>query len=352
MGSSKDLPAVCVWIRDGVLPDPDNVVEARSFATAAARQGLIAWLDEVIPAHHTSWSRELRDDLRAAHLRTLAEGVRRCDLARRAQQLLDARGLRSLVLKGAALVETHYPSPAHRPMSDVDLLALDQPSEARRLLLEAGFKEQSAGDHACALQDPEGAGTLELHHSLTSCPGLFPMDADAAWRDHIDTPAGLHVAAAEPLLVQLALHATFQHGLALSVVQYLDFRRVLERPLDVDRVLRAADATGAREALRLALEAAAAVVGAVPPRALAEALRGPRPRWLARRLQEPVRCVEPAPPALVPARWRAARGRRLQLLRLTLAGPPGTPGLSTWTRGWSRVTRAAGLARWVLRGAR
>ena len=43
---------------------------------------------------------------------------------------------------------------------------------------------------------------------------------------------------AEDLLVQLAAHAAFQHGLWLHLVQYLDFSRLLSRPLDEGQLYR------------------------------------------------------------------------------------------------------------------
>jgi hypothetical protein len=352
MGSSKDLLKIHIWIRDGVLPDPVNTLEARELATAAARQGLIAWLDDAMPAATDAWPQDVRRDVRDAHRNALVQGIRRLALARHTQRILAQRGLRSLALKGAALVETHYASPAHRPMADVDVLVLEHAEEARRALTEVGFREHTVGDHAWALTDPESGGTLELHHSLTSCPGLFPLDADGSWRDRIETPSGLHVASPERLLVQLALHAAFQHGLALSLVQYMDFRRVLECPLDVDRLQEVAHAAGAREALRLALDAAHVMVGAPVAGTLEVMMRGRRPAWLARRLQTPTECLDPEGAALIQARWTVARGRRLALLRGTLLSRTPSSAGSWWRRGVAPISRALRLARWAWRSAR
>src|SRR5207342_3313102 len=104
---------------------------------------------------------------------------------------------------------------------------------------DAGFAEVARGDHAWAFRDPSGHGIVELHRSVTSAPGLFPLDAFGLWQRRRAGRGQLRAwPSAEDLLLQLALHAAFQHGLVLSLVQWLDFRLLLERePLDVARVL-------------------------------------------------------------------------------------------------------------------
>ena len=345
MGPSKDLvEQVRAWIANGASPRPDNPHQAKEFADAAVRHGLIAWLDDALAGNALSdWPEVVLADLRASHRRALYDTVQRHALARRVQDFLSARGLRSLPLKGTALADTYYPSPAHRPMADVDVLALERPSDARDALRDAGFTEIAVADHAWSLQDPEGAGVLELHHSVTSCPGLFPLGVESLWSRRRETSSGLVIPSAEHLVVHLALHAAFQHGLVLSIVQYLDFRRLLERPLDAALLRAEADAAGARVALGLALRAARAVVRA-PVAPELEALLPPGPAWLEARLRQPTSLLEPSRPDLVRVRWTAARGRRLTFLRSTLAGPPRMPEVSPWRGAWQRLVRIARLA--------
>ena len=102
------------------------------------------------------------------------------------------------------------------------------------------------GDHAWAFRDPDGHGILELHRSVVSAPGLYPLDREGLWARRREGRGQLRVLpSAEDLLLQLALHAAFQHGLVLSLAQWLDFRLVLERePIDVERL------RGARHAPR------------------------------------------------------------------------------------------------------
>jgi hypothetical protein len=291
----------------------------------------------------------VRGALRDAHRAALARGLRQLDLARHLCRLAARRGLRLLPIKGAALAEALYASPAERPMADVDLLALDAWPDTLRLASDAGLVPQERGDHALALVDPPTGLVVELHHALASCPALHPFDAERLWA--CSRPAGGlvgRIPSPEDLLVQLALHAAFQHGLGLTLVQYLDFRRLLERLAPAtERVLAVAAALRAERSLAAALAAAEAVVGARIPSDLAGALeRHVTPalgRFLALRLADPVTVLSPSCPPLARSRWLLARGRRLELLRATLA-PPGPDGFERRTSLWRVACRASRLA--------
>src|SRR5581483_4512904 len=108
-----------------------------------------------------------------------------------------------------------------------------------------------------------------LHRGITSCPRLHPFDPQGLW-DRSVIRQGACIArtpSAEDLLVQVGLHAAFQHGLKISTIQYLDLRRLLEGELDFARVVELASAAHAEIALACALEAAEVLVGAVTPEA-------------------------------------------------------------------------------------
>jgi hypothetical protein len=313
------------WLAAGEPPCPQASGDALDLVAAAEDQGL-AGLLLPLAASDPRWPLEAVDRLRTRAHWLLARGVRQLDLAARVLGVLEARGIRALPLKGAALAEALYDSPAERPMADVDVLVLGSFTDARRALLDAGYRETGRADHAAALDDPEGAGVLELHWAVTSCPGLFPVDA-AVW-DRAVAGGGQvpRRPGAEDLLVQLALHAAFQHGLVLSLVQWLDLRRVLERlSLDPAVLLAVARGMGAERALLSALAVAGVVVGAPWPSAL------PRPALRAQALD----CVAPASPALARVRWAVASGRRARLVRETLA--PRGPGGFTVARGVRRL---------------
>src|SRR4029450_5847578 len=90
-----------------------------------------------------------------------------------------------------------------------------------------GFSVLARADHAWAFLDPLSGSVLELHHSVTSCPGLFPLDGPGlVARSREGSGQVRRLPAPEDLLVHLAMHASFQHGLVLSLVQWLHFRRL------------------------------------------------------------------------------------------------------------------------------
>jgi len=351
------------WLVTGELPPAPDEPLASLLVEVAREQGLAGLLHQAIGEQRARWPGAARMALRRAEQEDFAFGVRQLDTASRIQGLLGARGVRCLPLKGAALAERLYDSVAHRAMWDVDLLVLDEWPRAVTLLEEAGFAEQGQADHARAFLDPASGTLVELHRGVTSCARLFPLDLDATW-SRSRTWAGLmkQVPLSEDLLVHLSLHAAFQHGLALRLVQYLDFRRLLERE-PPDPVLLAQVATSARAqgAVALALEAARALVGAPLAPGLEELVTAWLPsglrRYVALKLRaDPAALLAPAEPRLAWVRWQLAGGRRIALVRETLSPSlsslPGPTGLGAAVRGlrlarrWALPTlRSFGLRR-------
>jgi len=309
-------------IRGALPPLPADLGES-AVLDAAREQGLSSLLLTVLERERPSWAAAheaaLAGERRALLVRTLGQIA----LAARSLELLGTRGIRALPLKGAVLAETVCGVEADRPMSDVDLLALERFADGVAALREAGFAEVARGDHAWAFRDPAGNGIVELHRSVVSAPGLFPLDREGLWRRRRAGRRQLPAwPSAEDLLLQLALHAAFQHGLVLSLVQWLDFRLLLERePLDAARVLELADAARARAPLAAALRVAEVVVGARVPQPLVAGL----PRGMARRLEAqlsaPLAFVAPSEPDLARVRLELLAGRRAELVWRTLVLP-------------------------------
>jgi hypothetical protein len=337
------------WLVTGELPPAPDEALASLLVEVVREQGLAGLLHEAIGQQRARWPDAARIAFRRAEQEDFAFGVRQLDTASRVQHLLGARGVRCLPLKGAALAERLYDSVAHRPMADVDLLVLDEWPRAVTLLEEAGFAEQGQADHARAFLDPASGTLVELHRGVTSCARLFPLDLDATWR-RSRRGVGLmkQVPSSEDLLVHLSLHAAFQHGLALRLVQFLDFRRLLERE-PPDPAVLAQVATGARAqgAVALALEAAHAVVRAPLSPALQDLVTAWLPSGLrgyvaSRRRADPSALLVPAEPPVARVRWGLAAGRRLALVRETLS-----PSLSSFSRpaGLGVARRALALAR-------
>src|SRR5215470_1887923 len=313
-----------LWLATGELrPAPPD--EFAMLITEVARQhGVAGLLHDAIVDQGRDWSRAACAILRQTLQDVFTLGVRQLDTASRVQDILSAAGVRCVPLKGAALAESYYDSIAHRPMEDVDLLVLDDWHRAVRLVKAAGLREEYKADHAIAFLDPALGVAVELHRGVTSCSALFPLDLEATWRRcRIAAGQVRTVPSGEDLLVHLSLHATFQHGLGLRLVQWLDFRRLLERnrpdPAVIGQI--AADPL-TRRAVALALEAARAVVAAPVEPELRKLIAAWVPvrlgRFILRTQDDAAIVLAPGQPPLAWIRWQLAAGRRWMLVRETL----------------------------------
>ena len=323
MVPSKARAYVRELVKMSALPPLPTDLAADAVLAAAREQGTASLLLAAVERERPAWAQPLESVLVVERRALLVRTLGQIGLAARSIELLAARGIRALPLKGAVLAESVYGVEADRPMSDVDVLALERFPEAVATLAEAGFAEVVRGDHAWAFRDPGRNGIVELHRSVTSAPGLFPLDAEALWQRRRAGQGQLEAwPSVEDLLLQLALHAAFQHGLVLSLVQWLDFRLLLERePLDVARLLELADASRARAPLAAALAAAEAVVAAPVPAALRAGLPRGMALRLAAQLREPLAFVAPAEPDLARLRLELLAGRRAELVWRTLVLP-------------------------------
>ncbi len=350
MGNGSLVPvdprvALCRWLADGRLPGPSSPREARLLAEAAAAQGLAAHLDEALASAGSDWGAEAHELLRDAHRSAVARGIRLLGLARRVQTHLTEGGVRALVLKGVALMAAGLVDPGRRPASDVDVLALDDWGTTLDVLARRGFRATTRGDHALGLRDPESDLPVELHWSPISCPGFYPWSPRSLWERHQEAPNGLFIPGYADMLVHLALHSSFQHGLVLSLAQHLDFRVLLESSrLDPSEVLRLAREWRAERELVLAVLVASTVAGFDAPSWLPKDLLAATglPRTVASAERAPHAFLPPAPPGLAALRWELCRGRRAAFLRATLAPPPWAQA-SFVLRSSYVVTRGAGL---------
>jgi len=313
------------FVLSGAPPRPSGTQEALALVETAKAQGLAGLLDDALAGTHEEWPPAARRALRQAHRAAAFRGEQLLDLTRRARALLAAVGVHTLPMKGMALLGFAYAAPAERPMDDVDLLVLEGWEEALARLVAAGFEVLERADHAWALRDPVSRATLELHHGLASCPEMFPIDGRGLWSRRAG-PAGDERPSAEDLLVQLSIHAAFQHGLRLRLGQFLDFRRVLERgPVEAAQLLELAAAARAEGCLLAALEAAAVRVAAPVSEPLLFELRRKAPKRLLRRIEalrrEPIERLAEAVSLRSLAAWRLSLvgARRLQLIARTLA---------------------------------
>jgi putative nucleotidyltransferase-like protein len=333
------------WLVSGGPPAPVDEADAASLADAAREQRLIALLHAAIAAEPAGWPSAVRERLLDEQRRLLVQTVAGLDTMARVSAVLAARGLRALPLKGAAVAESLYDSPAERPMGDVDVLALGEFAPSVRALEEAGFAIEERADHAWSLADPVSRRPVEMHRSVTSCPGLFPLDVAGLWARSRERGGQVQrVPSPEDLLVQLALHALFQHGGVLTLGQWLDFRRLLERAApDPARVMEVAAAACATACLAAAVAAASAIVGGPEPALPLDRVPADVRRWVESVRRDPLSAVVPARPALARLRWALARGRRWALVTGTLRPPTDAPERSALGSGAALARRAAGL---------
>ena len=209
-------------------------------------------------------------------------------------------------------------------MSDVDVLVLERFQDAVAALRDAGFAEVARGDHAWAFRDPAGErdrgappqrGVGARTSSRSTAEGLWQRRR--AGRSQL--PAW---PSAEDLLLQLALHAAFQHGLVLSLVQWLDFP-----PAAGARGARRRARAGARggvaraRPLAAALRVAEVVVGAPVPKALLAGVPRGMASFLDAQLATPLAFVAPSEPDLARVRLDLLAGRRARLVWRTLVQP-------------------------------
>ncbi|MBN2369432.1 MAG: nucleotidyltransferase family protein [Vicinamibacteria bacterium] len=312
-----------LWLQSGDPPEAHGSDDESLLIESALPQGLAPLLSSAVRMS-PSWSSSARARLKAIERASLVRGVRQLDLVRRIQDLLLKRGLRALPLKGAAVVERCYGSVAHRPMGDVDLLALDDWRATYAAMIENGFLAGGRGDHAVVFVDDASGNVVELHHALTSCPSFFRVDKDGWWSRSAPGPGQVpFLPSVEDTLVSMAAHAAFQHGLVLTLSQYLDFTRIVTAAaLDVERLLVLASRSRATTALVSALSSVAIVFGDASTLRALETPSLSRHRGLHRRLKKraahPLALVVPSRPPLASMRWSLATGRRIELVKLTL----------------------------------
>ncbi|HSE53703.1 MAG TPA: nucleotidyltransferase family protein [Gemmatimonadales bacterium] len=224
------------------LPELLAGEEARSaLHSLATRHGV---LGTVLGGLHAA---SLHDPVLASHSRTLLaqrplirKQAAMWDLERdRLLRLLDARGLRPMTLKGAALRVSAYADSAQRNFGDVDLLLPESDIDrAASALVAAGY---DLGDQAAVaryrrdhfhyrLTNPSGF-QVELHWALLppgSAMGLSPerLLGRSLMLERSGEPA-MRIPSAEDMVLHLASQETE------------DWFSTIRRLVDIDRVVRA-----------------------------------------------------------------------------------------------------------------
>lgn len=133
-------------------------------------------------------------------------------------------GAPMLLLKGASFAGWLYPSPALRPMGDLDILVQAEDLEFfSEVAEELGYRPQQTTDHARSLRHRQSGTYLELHTSLTSCPDYLGVDLESLFEQSIPSVhMPTRTLSPEDHLLHLCLHGSFQHGLRQSAVNACD----------------------------------------------------------------------------------------------------------------------------------
>jgi hypothetical protein len=215
-------------------------------------------------------------------------------------QLRDA-GIPVVLLKGAALAASVYPSFAERPMADADLLVrAGDIARARDVVRAAGWRE--SGDpvlsrlleghhHLPAFVDAGGTEIrLELHTALVPGESPFLLPTEEYWaaaRPARDEFAGALVPAPAYLLLHACIHFAWSHTFDFGA--WRTFRDVGEliatSRIDWDQFVDLARRSRAASACYWTLRLASRLSGAPVPDAVLARLRPPSPEALRRAIE-------------------------------------------------------------------
>lgn len=230
--------------------DPDRIAPPTHDWTAVAElarlHGLTPLLFHRLECHQ-GLDADLLHELRQDHARQTGVAFFRMRQAAGVFEALEAHQIRFLVLKGMALAERIYASPALRAMGDVDLLVRPEDfPEADRALRELGYArglmpERPAGE--CYHIDYSLQGSrlkVELHWHLhrRSSPFLIPVD-DLWARAVALEVAGHRVQGLCPTdeLVYLSLHIA-KHRFCAGLRPFCDLALLLKaHPPDWNAVI-------------------------------------------------------------------------------------------------------------------
>lgn len=213
---------------------------------------------------------------------------------------LAAERIPVMLLKGAALAVSVYPSFAQRPMNDLDVLVpAEQAPGAWQAFRDLGWTPELKGDvgfydafhHLMPLVDPSGSEiVLEIHRSMLPQPGPFRLAESELWRDSAEVRVGEHPAripSTAHQLLHLSVHFAWQHSLQSGLARTVrDVATVVAaQDLDWDAFARLARDAKAATSVYWTLALTRDLAGAEIPREILDALRPHQPRAVTAALQ-------------------------------------------------------------------
>ena len=210
-------------------------------------------------------------------------------------------GVELVLLKGAALARSVFPSIADRPMLDLDVLVRgSQTDAARAAAASAGWVWKhdqryapffSTHHHLPPLRDGRGTrALLELHTGLFPAGHPFQLEADAFAARAAptrDRPLTALIPSPEDHLVYLCAHWVWSHMMNGGAWRALrDVGALIERGgLDWDRCVARAREARATTCVYWTLRLAHRLAGVEPPADAMRAMEPPTPALLCNRLE-------------------------------------------------------------------
>jgi hypothetical protein len=273
-----------------------------SLAEMAEREKLISLLWARIGAHPNTIPTPIATLLQRQELVTQFRMVMMESVMQQVVERLTAVGIRVMLLKGAALATTVYPSFAQRPMGDLDILVRpDVAKRAWQCMCDGGWTiepEFSGGGefhqlhhHLPPLVDPRGLKVvLEIHRSLAPTESPCALDTDDVWRHAVSIRLGATTALVPSdlhQLIHLCIHFAWSHMLEGGVARTVrDVAALISRG-SIDWREFTALTTGARAGTCAywTLAMTKTLGGAAVPEFVLEALRPRQPRALTRALE-------------------------------------------------------------------
>ena len=150
-------------------------------------------------------------------------------------------GIKVLLLKGLALIETIYKNVAFRPMSDIDLLVNKEDIYGvRRCMQELGFSQnlkwegiQSVDDHHLTFYPLKGqSAPIEVHWNIGMSSDFFPFqDESMVESARVINIGGIEtlILSPEDSLVHLCFHLAYHHHCALGLMGLCDISEMINR---------------------------------------------------------------------------------------------------------------------------
>ena len=159
-------------------------------------------------------------ELKAAYVHNAARNIYLRSELHKVLQVLTEQDIPVILLKGAALLETIYESPALRFMSDIDLLVPEEKANtAQKLVCEIGYRPAGNSEvqrqtrqfhsHLPALLKENGTAVFEIHSHIVPRDSALRFDIAEFWRRaYVSFIDGVEVRlpAPEDMLVHLTVH--------------------------------------------------------------------------------------------------------------------------------------------------